>query len=59
MAEEKNISMTLTMLAQKYEVSNKTMKKWIDKITAKKPEVCADGYIYTPAQVKAICEHLG
>jgi len=49
--------MTLTELAAKYGVSNKTMYSWLKrkKIIKNKRE----GYLFTPKEIRVIYEELG
>ena len=48
---------TVLDLAKMYEVSDKTMKKWIKPFESKVGE--KNGYFYSIAQVKMIFEKLG
>lgn len=59
MEENKPIckAMTLTELAQKYEISNKTMFSWLKRKGLIKSK--RDGYLFTPKEVKNIYEALG
>lgn len=50
-------AMTLTELARKYEVSNKTMFSWLKRKGIIKGK--RDGYLFTPKEIKIIYEKLG
>lgn len=50
-------AMTLTELAQKYEVSNKTLYKWLKRKGLIKGK--REGYLFTPQEVKKIYEAIG
>ncbi len=49
--------MTLTELARKYGISNKTMLAWLKRKKLIKRR--REGYLFTPLQIKQIYEALG
>ena len=48
--------MTLRQLAARWQVSERTVKKWIEPFRAELGHI--DGKIFTPRQVKIILDHL-
>lgn len=48
---------TIGQLANEYQVSDSTMRKWLR--TAKLYKPFSEGTIYTPLEVKKIYEHFG
>ncbi|GAB4404064.1 MAG: hypothetical protein Fur0028_16470 [Bacteroidales bacterium] len=59
MEENKPIckAMTLTELAQRYGVSNKTLYSWLKRAHIIKNK--REGYLFTPKEVKEIYDKLG
>lgn len=58
MNKKANDGLTKSQLAHRYNISTRTMSKWLDKLPSNMGRpVC--GYYFSPEQVRAIYDRLG